>query len=329
MKKYLVPFLKITVPLGLGVFLIWMVYKDLTPQDISDIKVAFSETNYFYIVLSAMFGLLSHASRAWRWKYPLKELGYNVHFLNGFYTVMIGYFANMGIPRSGEIMRCGLMAKYEDIPFNKLVGTVIAERVADLLILIAFIFLVIFLQFEKLSAYLIEMGIMEKFSLQKILIYLGVLVVGGIVGFIILKKSNNVIILKIRGFLQGIFEGLKTIVTMKDKWLFIGHTIFIWLMYVVMFYITFYSLPSIENVPFSGIITAFVIGGISITVTNGGIGAYPLGMASVLALYGIAESTGYAFGWAVWTGQTVMLILGGLAAAILLPRFNKKREILP
>lgn len=327
MKKYLVPFLKITVPLGLGVFLIWMVYKDLTPQDISDIKVAFSETNYFYIVLSAMFGLLSHASRAWRWKYPLKELGYDVHFLNGFYTVMIGYFANMGIPRSGEIMRCGLMAKYEDIPFNKLVGTVIAERVADLLILIAFIFLVIFLQFEKLSAYLIEMGIMEKFSLQKILIYLGVLVVGGIVGFIILKKSNNVIILKIRGFLQGIFEGLKTIVTMKDKWLFIGHTIFIWLMYVVMFYITFYSLPSIENVPFSGIITAFVIGGISITVTNGGIGAYPLGMASVLALYGIAESTGYAFGWAVWTGQTIMLVLAGLVSAVLLPRFNKKRVV--
>lgn len=325
MKKYLVPFLKITVPLGLGVFLIWMVYKDLTPQDISDIKVAFSETNYFYIVLSAMFGLLSHASRAWRWKYPLKELGYTPHFLNSFYTVMIGYFANLGIPRSGEIMRCGLMAKYEDIPFNKLVGTVIAERVADLLILIAFIFLVIFLQFEKLSAYFIEMGIMEKFSLQKMLVYLGVLAVGGIIGIIILKKSKNSIVLKIGGFLQGIFDGLKTIFTMKDKWLFIGHTLFIWLMYFVMFYITFYSLPSIENVPLSGIFTAFVIGGISITVTNGGIGAYPLGMASVLALYGIAESTGYAFGWAVWTGQTIMLVLAGLVSAVLLPRFNKRR----
>lgn len=327
MKKYLVPFLKITLPLGLGIFLIWMVYKDLTPKDIADIKLAFSETNYFYIVLSAFFGLLSHASRAWRWKYPLKELGYQPQFLNGFYTVMIGYFANMGIPRSGEIMRCGLMAKYENIPFNKLVGTVIAERVADLLILVSFIFLVIVLQFEKLSAYLVELGIMDKFSLQKMLIYFGILLIVGVAGLMILRKSNNKIILKIKGFLEGIFEGLKTIVTMKDKWLFIGHTIFIWLMYVVMFYVTFYSLPSIENVPFSGIITAFVIGGISITVTNGGIGAYPLGMASVLALYGVAESTGYAFGWAVWTGQTAMLVLGGLASAILLPRFNKNRVV--
>lgn len=329
MKKFLVPFLKITIPLGLGVFLIWMVYKDLTPKDIADITTAFKETNYLFIVLSAMVGILSHVSRAWRWRYPLKELGYTPHFLNSFYTVMIGYFANMGIPRSGEIMRCGLMAKYEDIPFNKLVGTVIAERVADLIILVSFILLTVFLQFEKLSSYLVENGIMEKFSLQKLIIFGAVAFFGGVVAYIILKKSNNVIIVKIRNFLQGIFEGLKTIVTMKDKWLFIGHTLFIWLMYFVMFYVTFFSLPSIQNVPLSGIFTAFVIGGISITVTNGGIGAYPLGIASVLLLYGVAESQGYAFGWAVWTGQTLMLVIAGLVSAVLLPRFNKKRDILP
>lgn len=311
--------------MGLGVFLIWMVYKDLTPQNIIDITFAFENTNYWFIVLSACFGILSHASRAWRWRYPLKELGYTPHFLNSFYTVMIGYFANMGIPRSGEIMRCGLMAKYEDIPFNKLVGTVIAERVADLIILVSFILLTVFLQFEKLSSYLVENGIMEKFSLQKLMIFGVVAFIGGIVAYIILKKSNNVIIVKIRTFLQGIFEGLKTIFTMKDKWLFIGHTLFIWFMYFVMFYITFFSLPSIQNVPLSGIFTAFVIGGISITVTNGGIGAYPYGIAKVLLLYGVVETTGYAFGWAVWTGQTLMLVIAGLVSAVLLPRFNKKR----
>lgn len=320
------PFLKITIPLGLGVFLIWMVYKDLTPKDITDITSAFKQTNYIYIIISACVGILSHASRAWRWRYPLKELGYTPHFLNSFYTVMIGYFANMGIPRSGEIMRCGLMAKYEDIPFNKLVGTVIAERVADLIILMSFILITVFLQFEKLSNYLIENGIMEKFSLSKLIIFGVVALVGGVIGILVLKRSNHPFMLKISGFLQGILEGLKTIVTMKDKWLFIAHTLFIWFMYFVMFYITFFSLPSIENVPLSGIFTAFVIGGISITVTNGGIGAYPLGIASVLLLYGVAESTGYAFGWAVWTGQTIMLVLAGLASAILLPRFNKSRN---
>ncbi len=325
MKKFLVPFLKIILPLGLGIFLIWLVYKDLAPKDIADIKLAFSQTNYFYLLLSLVFGLFGHFSRAWRWKYPLKELGYEPHILNSFYTVMIGYFANMGIPRSGEIMRCGLMAKYEDIPFNKLVGTVIAERVADLIILISLIFLVIVLQFEKLNNYLEQIGLLDKFSPQKLVILGTVVLIGGTVGLFILKKSKNGLIVKIRTFLQGIYEGIKTLVVMKDKWWFLAHTLFIWCMYLLMFYITFFSLPSIQNVPFAGIITAFVIGGISITVTNGGIGAYPWGVASVLALYGVAESQGYAFGWSVWTAQTVMLVSVGLISAILLPRFNKHR----
>lgn len=324
MKKFLVPFLKIVIPLGIGVLLIWLVYKDLTPEDIADIKSAFKEMNYFYIILSVLIGLVSHMSRAWRWRYPLKEMGYNPQFWNSYHTVMIGYFANMGIPRSGEIMRCGLMAKYQDIPFNKLVGTVIAERVADLIILVSCIFFVFIIQLETLSNYAVEVGLAEKFSPQKLITYLLVLGLLGIVGLLILKRSNNKFAIKVREFLLGIYEGLKTIVTMKDKWLYIAHTVFIWLLYLAMFYVTFFSLPSVENVPFSGVVTAFVMGGIAVTVTNGGIGAYPLAIAGVLALYGVAQSQGYAFGWVVWTGQTIMLVLAGLVSSILLPRMNKK-----
>lgn len=324
MKKFLVPFLKIVVPLGLGVFLIWMVYKDLTPEDISDIKLAFKEMNYLFIILSGFIGLLSHASRAWRWRYPLREMGYTTNFWNSYHTIMIGYFANMGIPRSGEIMRCGLMAKYEDIPFNKLVGTVIAERVADLIILVSCIFLVFLIQLETLTNYAVEIGLADKFSPQKIITYLLILGLLGVVGLMILKRSRNKFAIKIREFLLGIYEGLKTIVTMKDKWLYIAHTLLIWFLYVIMFYVTFFSLPSVENVPLTGVVTAFVMGGIAVTVTNGGIGAYPLAIAGVLALYGVTQSQGYAFGWVVWTGQTIMLVLAGLVSSILLPRMNKK-----
>lgn len=324
MKKFLVPFLKIVVPLVLGVFLIWMVYKDLTPEDIADIKSAFKEMNYFYIILSVLIGLISHMSRAWRWRYPLREMGYTPQFWNSYHTVMIGYFANMGIPRSGEIMRCGLMAKYEDIPFNKLVGTVIAERVADLIILISCIFFVFLLQLETLTNYAVEIGLADKFSPIKLLIYVAILGVFGVVGILILKRSRNKFAIKIREFLLGIYEGLKTIVTMKDKWLYIAHTFFIWFLYLVMFYVTFFSLPSVENVPLTGVVTAFVMGGIAVTVTNGGIGAYPLAIAGVLALYGVTQSQGYAFGWVVWTGQTIMLVFAGLVSSILLPRMNKK-----
>lgn len=324
MKKGIIAALKIFVPLGLGVFLIWLVFKDLTDADIADIKKSFQETNYFYLFLSVLFGIFSHMSRAWRWKYPLKKLGYQPSFKNSFYTVMVGYFANLGIPRSGEVMRCGLLAKSEDIPFNKLVGTVIAERVADLLILVLFIVSVVFIQFETLENYLIELGLLDKFSLSKLLILGVVGIVMALVVYIILKKSNNAIILKIREFLKGIYDGLKTIITMKDKWYFIFHTFFIWFMYFMMFYITFFSLSDIQNVPIGGILTAFVIGGISIAATNGGIGAYPLGIASVLALYGVAENTGYAFGWAVWTAQTLMIVVLGLASLILVSRTQKK-----
>jgi len=142
------------VPLGLGIFLIWLVFKDLTDKDLADIKNSFEKINYFYLFLSVVFGVLSHVSRAWRWRYPLEQLGYYPKFSNCFFTVMIGYFANLGIPRSGEVMRCGILSKYENIPFNKLVGTVIAERVADLIILVSFIISVLFIQFDTLENYL-------------------------------------------------------------------------------------------------------------------------------------------------------------------------------
>jgi len=112
---------------------------------------------------------------------------------------------------------------------------------------------------------------------------------------------------------------------MEDRWFFIGHTLFIWLMYFLMFYITFFSLKDIENVPLDGILTAFVIGGLSIATTNGGIGVYPLGIAKILVLYGVIFNVGYAFGWAVWVAQSLMIISLGLFSMIIIPRFNKQK----
>ncbi len=326
MKKLLVTILKIVIPLGLGIFLIWMVYSKLKPKDIQDIKQSFQELNYFYLLLSVFFGLLSHASRAWRWKYPLQELGYTPRFWNSFFTVMIGYFANLGIPRSGEVLRCGLMSRYENIPFNRLVGTVIAERVADFLILMGFIASVLFIQFDTLKGYLIEKGFIDNVSPVKLLILLAIAIVFAIVGYLFLKKSTNTFVLKVKTFLSGILEGIKTILTMEHKWHFIGHTIFIWVMYVLMFYIAFFSLSATQDVSFGGIVTAFVIGGLSIAATNGGIGLYPLGVAEILVLYNVDFSAGYAFGWAVWVAQSVMLVAGGLVSFLLIPRFNSSKE---
>lgn len=323
MKNILISILKVAIPLGLGIFLILMVVKNLTPQNISDIKKSFSEINYYFLFLSVVFGIFSHISRAWRWKYPLNHLGYQPKLYNSFFTIMIGYFANMGIPRSGEILRCGILSKYENIPFTKLVGTVIAERVADLIILLLFIASVFFIQFEMLKNYFIEIGLFDKFSPTKLVI-LGLLFLGGMVGFyLVLLKSSNTFVLKVRQFLLGIKEGLQSILTMPKRGWFLFHTFFIWAMYFLMFYITFFSLNDVQEVPMAGVLTAFVLGGISIAATNGGIGAYPLAISSVLLLYSVEETTGYAFGWAIWTAQTVMIIVLGLISLIIIPKINK------
>src|SRR5690606_37209407 len=162
---------------------------------------------------------------------------------------------------------------------------------------------------ETITNYAVEIGLAGKFSPLKLITYLLVLAFLGIVGILILNRSRNKFAIKVRECFLGMYEGLKTILTMNDKWLYIAHTLFIWVLYLAMFYVTFFSLSSVENVPFTGVVTAFVMGGIAVTVTNGGIGAYPLAIAGVLALYGVTHSQGYAFGWVVWTGQTIMLIL--------------------
>ena len=323
MKKTIISTLKVIIPLGLGIFLIWMVYKDLTPENISDINKSFHEINYVFLLLSVLFGIFSHLSRAWRWKYPLNHLGYKPKIYNSFFTTMIGYFANIGIPRSGEILRCGVMSKYENIPFTKLVGTVIAERVADLIILFLCIATVFFIQFDLLKNYFIELGLLDKFSPIKLLIIGITFLILIFIFYLIITKSNRSIFTKIRLFLSGIKEGIQSILMMPNRGWFLFHTIFIWLMYFLMFYITFFSLKDIQSVPMGGVFTAFVLGGVSIAATNGGIGAYPLAISSVLMLYGVEETTGYAFGWAIWTAQTIMIVVLGLISLLLVSKLNQ------
>lgn len=326
MQKNLISILKIILPLGLGLFLIWLVFKDLTPVDIAEIKASFNEINYSFLILSVIFGVISHLSRAWRWKYPLNHLGYQPKLYNSFFSTMIGYLANMGIPRSGELLRCGVMSKYEDIPFNKLVGTVIAERMADLLVLCSFIAMVFFLQIDLLTGYLKEIGFFKQISFTKMFILGAAFFVVVIVSYLVLKRSKLSFFEKLRKFLSGIKQGLIAILTMPNRGKFILHTIFIWTMYFLMFYITIFSLPEVETLPISGVVTAFVLGGISIAATNGGIGAYPLAISSVLMLYGVDHNIGYAFGWATWIAQTAMIVIVGLISLVLVPKLNEKQE---
>jgi uncharacterized protein (TIRG00374 family) len=322
LKSNFINFLKFAIPLGLGFFLIWLSFRKLTPEDFDAIRLSFSNANYFWIIISILLAILSHISRAWRWKYTLEPLNYHPRFANSFMSVMIGYLVNLGIPRMGEISRAAAMTKYENIPFNKGFGTIVAERVADLIFLVTLIFLVIIIQLNKLSGIINDF--IERINGLKLLALATILIVLTFVFFRFLQRSEITFFIKLREFIAGIFEGIKSILKMKDSFKFILHTFFIWGLYFLMFYLAMFAIPEITNVPFGAVISAFVIGGISIAVTNGGIGAYPLGVAIILGLYGVPEVQGLAFGWIVWTAQTLMIIVLGGLSFIFMPIYNKR-----
>jgi len=327
LKKRLKSILQVVISLALGFFLIWYVYQKLTEEDKQNIMESFQEANYWWIVLSLVVAILSHVFRAYRWKYPLEALDLKVSMINRFSAVMIGYLANLAFPRLGEVTRCGVLARYQRLPFEKLFGTVVAERLVDLIILLSLVVLSVALQAEILLDFV--MGILEPMleKTSSILILAGVGVVGLIAAFIgwrFLQQSVNPIAVKFREIVAGLIEGFKSLRTMKGQAGFYFHTALIWIAYYVMYLVTFQTFPETQEVPPGGVLASFVLGGIAIVAVQGGLGAYPLAIMLILTLYGIEESRGYAFGWIVWVGQTALNVVLGFMAIIAMPLINSK-----
>ncbi len=274
-----------------------------------------------YIISAIVFGILSHLSRAFRWKFLLNPLGYYPRFINSILAVLVSYIANLGIPRSGEILRATTLSNYEKIPFEKLFGTIIAERLIDFIILLSLIFLTLSLQFESIWQILRE----KTFDLQKLIavIFILSLIFFGLKKFLV--KNNSKILIKIKAFIEGLIEGIMSIKNMPYKLAFATHTIFIWTMYFSMFYIIKWTIPEMQNLQIIQMLPSFVIGGLTLTATNGGIGIYPLSVAMTLSSFGISNESGLAFGWIVWTSQTLMIIFFGSLSFFILPLVNRKK----
>lgn len=320
MKKAISPSKKI-IPLLIGVFFIYLSYQNTTPEDRQNIFKYIKNADYRFVLLSAFFGILSHISRAVRWQYLLAPLGFRPRTINSVLAVLIGYFSNLGIPRSGELLRATAMDRYENIPFQKGFGTVIAERVVDLILLLLCILLALGLQYDMIKAYL---NLKDLNFIQTGLS----LIILAMVFFVCRKfflQSTHPITEKIKHFFQGIWEGMISIKYMKNKGLFIAHTVFIWTMYVLMFWIVKFSIPETESLGINALIPAFVLGGLSISATNGGIGIYPYSVSLVLIAFGISKESSLAFGWIMWTCQTLMVVTFGAMAFFALPLINRQK----
>lgn len=321
MKKQIRKWLTVLIPLLIGIGIIYYQFTTLTSEEIEKIKISFEKANYYYILLSLIIACVGYWSRAYRWKFALNHLGYETKFSNNFFTVCVSYLVNLTVPRSGEISRAALLKKYEDVPFDKAFGTIVAERIVDLLIFFLFVFIGFVSQFDKIYQFLLS----ENVSFQSLIIsaIVGVFLFFGFI--LIWIYAEWQIILKLKKKLSGLVEGITTVYKMKDKWNYIFHSFFIWFSYLMMFYVAVFALPETSEINFDIVIMGFIFGSLAVGFSNGGLGAYPFSIALIFSLYGITKDVGTAFGWLVWTSQTILTILLGLISYVLLPVLNRNK----
>ena len=327
MKKALLNALKILVPLAVGIWLIYKPYNALTEEQRSELFTAFRAADLGWLALAMFIGWLAHVNRGRRWRYLLDPLGYKPGFWNCYHAVMIGYFMNMFIPRAGEASRAASLYRMEKVPFEKGFGTIMAERVVDMLVLILIAAVALALQLDKLDLFRARIeqfkegqGAQEGDGTNWGWWLLAVIAAGLIAGaYVVMTKPA----LRARAMdlLRGFVEGLKTVFSTRRKGLFILHTLVIWAAYLGMFQIGFYCLPSMSDVPFAGILAGFIAGAVGIILVQGGIGVYPAFVALIVGVYmavpeggGLLRPDALAMGWLLWAAQMVLLIvLGGLS----------------
>lgn len=328
MKKFLSTLFKIILPVGLGIYLVIFIFNSLSESEKKHLYQALSSADYMWVWISVLFGIISHFFRAYRWKYQLNALGYSPKVYNNFMAVMTGYIVNMALPRVGEATRAAMLTRYEGVPFQKGFGSILAERTIDLVILIIITITTIFLQFEILKDFadaLLQKGI-DIFSTGNLIFLLCLLVGLAITIYMMWRLMRNTAFVS-RGinFLKGLGEGLKSIFSMRHKGRYLLLSIGIWVMYLAMFYIAFYSLEATSDLHIGAIFASFVMGSFAIVLVPGGIGAYPAGIMQSLMLYGIAKETGLALGWIIWISQTAMLLVLGGLSLLLMPMINKPK----
>ncbi|MCX6242488.1 MAG: lysylphosphatidylglycerol synthase transmembrane domain-containing protein [Bacteroidetes bacterium] len=325
--KKIITVLKFSFFLGLGLVIIWLSLKDLTAEERAEIIHSFKTANYSWVLLAIILGVFSHVIRAARWVLFFEPMGFKPKLKTTFYAVMVGYFANMAFPRLGEVTRCGIMSKYEKVPFQKALGTVVTERAIDMLIFFLLFLLMFFTQLHTIKEYLNQNmypKLVAKFgdlhySRMIFLFLLGLLVLVVGLWYAVRKKVKaSKTYHKVTNLIIGFWEGLKSLSQVKKPGLFIFYSLVIWVLYFFMLYVIFFCFAETSGLGLGAGLSSLVLGSVGIMITPGGIGLYPAIIQETLLLYGIAKPTGLALGWIAWTAQTLMILVFGGVSLLLL-----------
>ena len=334
MKKRTLTILQYTFFFGLGLFLVWWSIKDLSHDDVSQIKQSLRHARYFLIIPVFVVLILSHYIRGLRWRLLIEPLGYPVKKTNTFYAVMIGYLTNLAFPRLGEVIRCTVLARYEKAPVDKLIGTVILERIIDSLCLLLIFGITLAVQ-PGIYAQIIntffhsssDAEVKKHPYLLLALILFGIIILIIAAWMLIKKKNFSDLTDVIKKIIRSIWEGISTIQHLKKRMQFIFLTVVIWSLYLGCGYIGFFALQETSQYGIKEALTILSAGSIGVIATPGGIGAYPVLLEKTMQLYGLQKGIALAFGWILWLSQTVVLLAGGLFSFVAMPYFNKNKSV--
>ena len=327
MKKKIISVLKYILFLGIGIFLTWWQLSKMTSLQKVQFKESLLHAHYIYIIPVFIITILGHVSRAARWKILIEPMGYYPKTSTTFYATMCGYFANTFLPRAGEILRCTLLSRYGKIPVTKLFGTILIERIFDLICYFFLIVITFLIQIETVSDF-IKTKIHEITNYQMalpgwliILIVLFAAVIIFMVSKWILKKyKNHRLILKLKGFHIGLKEGYSTILHLKKRKQFFALTLFMWACYLFEVYIGFFALNATSSLGISAAFSVLSLATLAMIVSPGGLGAFPVAVQQVLLIYNVDN---ISFGWLMWGVTTGIVLSVGIISFVLLIYQNK------
>jgi uncharacterized protein (TIRG00374 family) len=338
--KNLRSIIKYTFTLIIAFGLLWYVFRDI---DLTLLFKKVKTANFTFVYISIALSLVSHFLRGYRWTLLLKPINYRVNPFRAFIAVMVGYFANLLLPRMGEITRCAILKKTDNVAIPASFGTVISERILDLILLVFLIFSTIIIEFKVLKNFLSDIfsSMADTFNVWNYIILGGVLLVLIIAGIFIYHrnkesiKSSNMY-QKIRPFISDLINGLNSIRRVKEKTAFFISTFLIWVLYYLMSYLIVFSFPETSELNFFAGLSILMAGGLGMAApVQGGIGTYHAFVGGVLMLYGISKEDGLMFATLLHTSQFVsIMVFGGISFIISLflhknPNGNEPENIEP
>lgn len=344
-KKSLLNFFKFLLFLSIGLVILYLVYRSQNAAFQADCAIKgipaeecslldkvwadFRSVQPFWILMVFLAYAVSNVSRAIRWNMLLGAMGYRPKFVNALLTIIIGYFANLGLPRMGEIVRAGTMARYERIPLEKVIGTVVVDRIVDVISILALTALAFVLDFNTIWTFADKyVNLNERFGGKgTLLLVMGVVGIAGIGLFWLLRKRllQIPIFQKVLQIASGFAEGIKTIRRLDRPWVFVLHSINIWLMFFLMSYFCFLAFAPTAGLPMVAALTVFVFGAWGMVIPSpGGMGTYHFLAQLALGFYDISGEDGFSFAnISFFTVQLGCNILWGILSLLLLPNINR------